>query len=227
MKEQFNIFHFLAGAFVPAWLLSRSEISPGAKLAYTLLAQQANSRGVVQVNFQMTEAALGEHDGRLARYLIELERCGLIQSSRGNVQMEDIRIYFLPHRWMSGLVAIRDESANAVDVISEQQGTPAAARPVLREVKEEKPPAEVQQASLPTITGDTRSERRKRKGRRRWGRPRSKHSYEICHRFAVYNVEVLKSKTIYDLDGFTDYLHRTGEQDAEIDEWLSEQANAA
>jgi hypothetical protein len=39
--------------------------------------------------------------------------------------------------------------------------------------------------------------------------------------------KVLKSKTIYDLDGFTDYLHRTGEQDAEIDEWLSEQANAA
>jgi hypothetical protein len=34
-------------------------------------------------------------------------------------------------------------------------------------------------------------------------------------------------QTIYDLDGFTDYLHRTGEQDAEIDEWLTEHANAA
>jgi hypothetical protein len=175
----------------------------------------------------MTEAALGEHDGRLARYLIELERCGLIQSSRGNVQMEDVRIYFLPHRWMSGLITIRDESTNPADAVPEPQGTLAATHPVLREVKEEKPSAEVRQASLPTITGDTRSERRKRKGRRRWGRPRSKHSYEICHRFVVYNVEVLKSKTIYDLEGFTDYLHRTGEQDAEIDEWLSEQANAA
>jgi hypothetical protein len=227
MKEQFNIFHFFAGAFVPTWLLSRSEISPGAKLAYTLLAQQANSRGAAQVNFQMTEAALGEHDGRLARHLIELERCGLIQSSRGNVQMEDIRIYFLPHRWMGGLVAIRDEAASASAAMSEPQGTLAATHPVLREVQEEKPSTEVQQASLPIVPGNTRSERRRRKGRRCWGRPRSKHSYEICHRFVVYNVEVLKSKTIYDLDGFTDYLHRTGEQDAEIDEWLTEQANAA
>jgi len=40
-------------------------------------------------------------------------------------------------------------------------------------------------------------------------------------------VEVLGSKTIYDLEGFTDYLFRTGDQDTEIDEWLGREQNAA
>lgn len=103
MKEHFNIFQFFSGAFLPSWLLSRPEISAGAKLTYSLLAQQANSRGTVQLNFQVTEASIGERDGRLARYLIELEEVGLIHVSRGNVNQEDIRIYFPYHRWMIGL----------------------------------------------------------------------------------------------------------------------------
>jgi hypothetical protein len=59
------------------------------------------------------------------------------------------------------------------------------------------------------------------------GKPRSRHSRDICSRFSLYNVEVLRSKTIYDLEGFTDYLFRTGDQDSEIDEWLGRELNAA
>lgn len=223
MKEHFNIFHFFSGAFVPAWLLSRSEISAGAKLTYSLLAQQANSRGIVQLNFQVAEASIGERDGRLARFLMELEEVGLIHVSRGNVHQEDIHIHFPYHRWMIGL----DEQKDSSDSIISQGGA-SLSRLFPREAQQAKSNvSESQQPTLPLVPADSRQQIRRRKSRRRWGRPQSKHSREICHRFAIYNVEVLGSKTIYDLDGFTDYLYRTGEQDAEIDEWLVEQANAA
>lgn len=223
MKEHFNIFHFFSGAFLPAWLLSRSEISAGAKLTYSLLAQQANFRGAVQLNFQVAEASIGERDGRLARYLMELEEVGLIHVSRGNMNQEDIRIYFPYHRWMIGL----DEQNQSAESLA-HQGENSLSRLFPREVQQAKPNvSESQQPTLPLIPADSRPQMRRRRSRRRWGRPQSKHSREICYRFAIYNVEVLGSKTIYDLDGFTDYLYRTGEQDAEIDEWLVEQANAA
>jgi hypothetical protein len=67
------------------------------------LAQQANSRGAVQLNFRVQAAALGEDEGQLSRHLMELEEVGLIQVSRGNVNSEDIRVFLPPHPWMTGL----------------------------------------------------------------------------------------------------------------------------
>lgn len=103
MKANFNVYHFFAGAFVPFWLLSRPEIGPGAKLTYAALAQQANSRGAVQLHFRVQATALGEDEGQLSHHLMELEEVGLIQVSRGNVSQEDIRVFFPPHPWMTGL----------------------------------------------------------------------------------------------------------------------------
>jgi hypothetical protein len=154
---------------------------------------------------------------------MELEEAGLIHVSRGNVHQEDIRIYFPYHRWMIGLVE-QNESTEPLP----HQRDDSLSRLFPREIQQAKNNAfESQQPTLPLIPADSRQQVRRRRSRRRWGKPQSKHSREICYRFAVYNVEVLGSKTIYDLDGFTDYLYRTGEQDAEIDEWLVEQANAA
>jgi hypothetical protein len=103
VKSRFNVYYFFAGSFVPAWLLSRQEISSGAKLTYALLAQQANSSGFTQLNFQMQAVALGEDEGQLAQHLTELEEVGLIHVSRGNVHTEDIRVFFPLHIWMGGL----------------------------------------------------------------------------------------------------------------------------
>lgn len=103
MKSNFNVYHFFAGAFVPFWLLSRQGIGAGAKLAYAALAQQANSRGAVQLHFRVQADSLGEDEGRLSRHLMELEEVGLIQVSRGNVSQEDIRVFFPPHSWMASL----------------------------------------------------------------------------------------------------------------------------
>src|SRR5256885_14060339 len=104
MRENFfNIYHLLAGSFVPYWLLSRREVSGCAKLVYSLLAQQANSRGATQLHSQMAAVALGIDEGQLARHLMEMEEAELIQVSRGNLHPEDLRIYFPRHHWMTGL----------------------------------------------------------------------------------------------------------------------------
>lgn len=63
MKANLNVYHFFAGAFVPFWLLSRQEVGAGAKLTYASPAQQANSRGAVQLHFRVQAAALGEDEG--------------------------------------------------------------------------------------------------------------------------------------------------------------------
>lgn len=171
MKEHFNIFHFLSGAFVPAWLLARPEIGAGAKLAYSLLAQQANSRGTVQLNFQAAEASIGESDGRLARYLMELEDVGLINVSRGNVNQEDIRIYFPYHLWMIGL----DEQKESSHPISSKE-TPSLSRLFPRDMQQAQSNlSESHQPTLPLIPADSRQQMRRRRSRRRWGRPQSKH----------------------------------------------------
>jgi hypothetical protein len=44
MKEQFNVFHQFAGCFVPYGLLSLKRLSAGAKICYSLLAQEANAQ---------------------------------------------------------------------------------------------------------------------------------------------------------------------------------------
>jgi hypothetical protein len=225
MRENFfNIYHHLAGPFVPYWLLSRKQISGGSKLVYSLLAQQANSRGATQLHSQMAAVALGIDEGQLARYLIELEETGLIQVSRGNLHPEDIRVYFPRHPWITGL----DDNQLGLPSSSKYQDSSIPSRSFLREIKAERLKlTESEQPTFSNISPDVSSQTRRRRSRRRSGKPRSRHSRDICYRFALYNVEVLGSRTIYNLEGFTDYLFRTGEQDSEIDEWLAREQNAA
>jgi hypothetical protein len=224
MKESFfNIYHLLAGAFVPYWLLSRKEISGGAKLVYSLLAQQANSRGATQLHSQMAAVSLGIYEGQLARHLMELEEAGLVQVSRGNLHPEDVRVYFPLHPWLT--VSENDQTGPSSSDIG---GASLSPRLFPRELKAEGHKSTgSEQPTLLNISPDVTTQMRRRRSRRRVGKPRSKHSRDTCYRFALYNVEVLGSKTIYDLEGFTDYLLRTGDQDSEIDEWLGRKLDAA
>lgn len=222
LKEQFNIYHHFAGAFVPCWLLSRQEVGADAKLAYAMLAQQANSRGVTQLNFRMQTAALGEDEGRLAKHLMELEGVGLIQVSRGNVHTEDIRVLFPRHRWMVGLEPPVQEGKSSPptsqhggvsrSLFPEDAATGQTAQP---------PP------SRPTTGETTQPEQREGRGRRRRRKPQSKHSFEVCLQFVTYQKEVLQRDSIWNVTGLARHLHLSGEQDVEIDTWLTEQASNA
>ena len=220
MKGDFNIYRYFAGAFVPYWLLSRQEIGAGAKLAYALLAQQANSRGAVQVHFQMHASALGEDEGQLAQHLTELEEVGLIQVSRGNVHQEDIRVFFPRHEWMAGLEQPPQSGVLPPTV------TATAAPPRL--LSEATSPA---QTSLlpahPTAGLDSRAAGRGRRRGRGRRQPQSKHAFEVCLRFVTYQKEVLHHDHIWSVMGLSRHLHLSGEQDDEIDAWLAEQASNA
>lgn len=220
MKANFNIYHFFAGAFVPFWLLSRQEISAGAKMTYAMLAQQANSRGITQLHFQVQATALGEDEGQLARHLTELEEVGLIQVSRGNVHQEDIRVFFPRHEWMAGLEQSPQNGA------LQPEAMVTATPPQL--LSEATTPA--QTSLLPvraTASFDSRvGSRGKRRGRGR-RQPQSKHAFEVCLRFVTYQKEVLHHDHIWSVMGLSRHLHLSGEQDDEIDAWLAEQASNA
>jgi hypothetical protein len=216
----YNVYHFFAGAFVPFWLLSRQEVGAGAKLTYAALAQQANSSGAVQLHFQVQAAALGEDEGQLSRHLMELEEVGLIQISRGNVSPEDIRVFFPRHEWMIGLE--QPPQGGTLQPTVPETAAPARLFP------EAAPSA---QTSLlparPASVVDARPNGRgKRRGRGR-RQPQSKHSFEVCLQFVTYQKEVLHHDHIWNATGLARHLHLSGEQDDEIDAWLSDRASDA
>jgi len=149
----FNIYHLLAGSFVPYWLLSRREVSGGAKLAYSQLAQRANSKGVTQLHSQMAAVSLGIDEGQLARHLMELEEVGLVQVSRGNLHPEDLRIYFPRHPWLT--VSVSDQAG-----LPSSDRRDASLSPPLfpREVKAEGLKSTgSEQPTLPNISPDIRA----------------------------------------------------------------------
>lgn len=222
MKEtsQFNVFHQFAGCFLPHGLLSMKHLSAGAKLCYALLAQQANARGITQLNLPLLAASVGESDRAAVRYLVELEATGLVESSRGNVNKEDVRITFPRHPWLT-LNTPNVQPVNAgscVHATEEIQPGLFALEAVLPQTTVESQPSAARKTATPS-----RSKRRKR-----WfGRPRSRHSFETCLKFVTYQKEVLARRSIYDPDGLAESLFHTGSQDDEISDWLDEQANAA
>jgi hypothetical protein len=220
VKANFNVYHFFSGAFVPFWLLSREEVGPGAKLTYAALAQQANSRGAVQLHFRVQAAALGEDEGELARHLMELEEVGLIQVSRGNVSQEDVRVFFPPHPWMAGLEQPPQGGSS--------QGTLSEAVAPSRLPHDAVPPA---QTSLlpasPTAVAEARPNGRGRRRGRGRRPPQSKHAFEVCLQFVTYQKEVLHHDHIWNVMGLARHLHLSGEQDDEIGVWLSGQTSNA
>jgi hypothetical protein len=222
LKVHFNIYHFFAGAFVPSWLLSRQEIGAGAKLTYAMLAQQVNSKGIAQLNFQMQGVALGESDGQLARYLAELEEVGLLQISRGNVHVEDIRVFFPHHHWMIGLESAAQEDAPAPTAAREADPSP-------RLFSEDDVPVPVaRQQPTQSATRASPPQQREGRSRRRRRKPQSRHSFEVCLQFVTYQKEVLHRDSIWNVTGLARHLYLSSEQDTEIDAWLAEHAlNAA
>jgi predicted transcriptional regulator len=219
-SSQFNVFHQFAGCFMPHGLLSIRKLSAGAKVCYAALAQQANARGMTQLNLPLLASSIGESEANVVRYLIELEEAGLIESSRGNVNKEDVRFSFPRHPWQ----AIRSESeraqpASSLDrLFNESQPQLFAVESPLTQAMEG------QAATNKKSSPSSKSRRRKR-----WfGRPRSCHSLETCLRFITYQKEVLGRRGIYDPVGLAESIYHTGQQDEEVSDWVAEQeANAA
>jgi len=84
---------------IPNWLLSRPEISFGAKCTYARLLQFANHDGVAWPNQQTLAQELGIKDRQLRTYIQELVRFFLIGIELQGMPASN-RYYFFYHPWM-------------------------------------------------------------------------------------------------------------------------------
>jgi len=82
---------------VPNWLMKRSDISPGAKLAYGRLAQFEGRTGTAKAKQSTIGTELGVSERQVRDYVNELIAARLIVIERiGKVN----RYFFLEHSWM-------------------------------------------------------------------------------------------------------------------------------
>ena len=86
-------------ALVPNWLLRRTEISQGAKLAYARLAQYAGKDGECFPRQRTLAAELGVCERTAHRYLHELIKFNLIESDRPGLGASN-SYFFLEHPWI-------------------------------------------------------------------------------------------------------------------------------
>ena len=94
---RFNPWKIFNGAFLPNWLLCRTEVSPGAKLAYARLMQFAGRKGKCHPKQASIADELGVSSRQVRDYLAELEQHGLIESERH----WKLRHYFFTwHPWI-------------------------------------------------------------------------------------------------------------------------------
>ena len=108
-----NTYKAFVGSMVPNWLLSRTEVSHGAKLAYARLAQYAGDNMVAYPKRVTLAAELGVSARQLDRYLTELEtKHELIEVEQLGLRRAN-RYRFLRHPWM--------ESANLTTPLKKEK----------------------------------------------------------------------------------------------------------
>lgn len=99
-KRLINPWRLWFGAFVPEWLMQRSEPSPGAKLAYARLCRFAGKQGVARPFLSDLGEELGVGERQARRYVAELAKCDLVEiERRGHGESNLYR--FPAHEWMN------------------------------------------------------------------------------------------------------------------------------
>jgi len=98
-RRRINPWKLFVGAFIPNWLLSRREISAGAKLCYARLAQYSGVNAVAYPKQSTLSGELGVDERTARRYLSELEEFSLIETEQRGLT-ESNEYFFLDHPWM-------------------------------------------------------------------------------------------------------------------------------
>ncbi len=99
MPRYIRPYKLFVGAFVPNWLLERTEISAGAKLCFARLAQYEGAEGEARPGQQTLARELGVGERMVRNYIQELERAGLIEVEQVGLNKVN-RYKFLEHAWM-------------------------------------------------------------------------------------------------------------------------------
>jgi hypothetical protein len=97
--RRINPWRQFVGAFIPNWLLCRSEISQGAKLCYARLAQFAGKDGACFPRQETLAVELGVSERQARDYLRELGEFDLIESEQRGLGTSN-SYAFLDHAWI-------------------------------------------------------------------------------------------------------------------------------
>lgn len=117
--DTFNPYGLFVGSFVPQWLESRTEISPGAKLTYARMCRHAGERGDCKPNQNLLAAEIGLKKRQTQAYIQELEAKGLVRTERRG-QGRSNRYHFLIHEWMfEKLVDVRDAAYQSINDVQD------------------------------------------------------------------------------------------------------------
>lgn len=98
-RKRINPHRLFIGAFVPNWLMVRTEISPGAKLCYGRLCQHAGEDGQCFPSQETLAEELAVSPDSVNRYIKELVKHELIEAVRRGHTHSNF-YYFLDHEWI-------------------------------------------------------------------------------------------------------------------------------
>jgi DNA-binding MarR family transcriptional regulator len=101
-RKQINPYKLFHGAFIPNWLLQRTEVSVGAKLCYARLCQYAGNKGFCYPQHKIIATELGVNISSVKRHLKELVDFSLIEVERGK---HNNKYFFLLSDWMGAEIA--------------------------------------------------------------------------------------------------------------------------
>jgi len=118
--RRINPWRMFLGAFVPNWLLLRTEVSPGAKLCYARLAQFSGQANDCHPKQETLAAELAVSARTANDYLRELRRHRLLEWERLGLGRAN-RYFFLDHPWIHEGPALRAASGPTSQEISDQQ----------------------------------------------------------------------------------------------------------
>ena len=96
-RKHINPYKLFFGAFIPNWLLQRTEVSAGAKLCYARLCQYAGNKGYCYPICGDLANKLGISRMSVTRHIGELIDFNLIEKKR---EQHNNSYFFLRHEWM-------------------------------------------------------------------------------------------------------------------------------
>ncbi|SHF50612.1 Helix-turn-helix domain-containing protein [Fodinibius roseus] len=121
MNKRINPYKLWNGSFVPEWLMPRTEISQGAKLAYARLARFAGKNGYCNPKISTLAAEIGVSDRQCSTYLNELVEYELIAKKQRGLGKSN-EYHFYSHKWMELPSEVSEASGQDMKKTSGQGG---------------------------------------------------------------------------------------------------------
>ncbi len=99
MPKRINPYKLFYGIWIPNWLMSRREVTAGAKVCYGELCRHAQEKGYCWPAQETLAKLMGVSVRKVGRHMKELVDAGLIETVRRGLTRTNV-YYFLDHPWI-------------------------------------------------------------------------------------------------------------------------------